>query len=148
MAWAAENDSITTMARDRMLSSSALFLASFPTARCHFPSFDVKASGALPAAVFQRVFYRAERHAPGEYYGKFRVIVVLYVATTTTIGVLEKLADDICNEVADWTEEGLAVTNCEAGMATDPSDAQKAAANDSSKGVKYRTITITMDGEG
>lgn len=148
MSWDDDAPPKATECRDRLLASSATFSAKFPVARCHFPTFNIR-TDLLPASLFQRFTYRAERHAPGESYGKGQVTVVLYFdAEVYSIGQAERIADTICDEVCQWEGEGLCVTSCVAAMATDPSDAQRAAANDTAKGRNYRTITLLLDWEG
>lgn len=148
MSWPIDAPPKATEARDRLLASSATFSAKFPVARCHFPTFNIR-TDPLPAALFQRFTYRAERHAPGESYGKGQVTAVLYFdAEVYSIAQAELIADLICDEVCQWEGEGLFVTSCVAAMATDPSDAQRAAANDTAKGKNYRTITLLLDWEG
>lgn len=147
MTWRAPPTKVVE-ARDRLLASSPTFSSLFPVARCHFPKFSVL-TDALPAALFQRNPTTYERHAPGESYGKGQVVAVLYFdATIHDIDAAEEYADRIAKEVCEWEHEGLFITACTPSMCSDPSDAQRAAAGDTTNGKSYRTITLLLTWEG
>lgn len=147
MSWTSPPDKIVE-ARDAMIAcASASTLGIGTTASYHYPLGALK-TDTIPFCVLEEGDYEAERHAPGESYGRGRISATLYLdPATIAMGAAEEAARDLCHQLVELTGDNLFITGAKRGLSSKPRKS-KVAATVNGDARSYYTLQLTMDWEG
>lgn len=147
MSWIDPPNKITEC-RDAIIAcaaSSTLGLGS--SAQFHYPDAGLK-STALPFAILNEDFYRAERHAPGESYAEGSISLTCYLdPAVITTGIAEQAGRDLAHQLAELTGGNLLIRDVTRSLCSRVRKAKIAATVDGAAR-SYFTMQMTIAWEG
>lgn len=138
-----------TEARDAIVAcAAASTLGCGATAAYHYPEAGLK-NTALPFCVLtESEEYQAERHAPGESYGRGSVRATFYLdPSVVTLGQAESASRDIVHQLCELTGDHLFIVNATRSLASRVRRS-KAAAAVNGDARSYFTLQIMITWEG
>ena len=136
---------LITAWRDRLLECPAVIALPMTFADFHYPTVHLRTT-ALPAGVlYEEDAYETERSGNGEVIARGRMGVVFYLPVESfSVGRVETLGRDTCDQLPGWTTDGLAIISARRERASKPRRAAKATAGDAN-GIAYLSIRITAE---
>ena len=147
MTWTSPPTKVTE-ARDAIIAcASAATLGCGTTASYHYPEAGLKTT-ALPFCVLTESEYSAERHAPGESYGRGQISATFYIdPAVTDIGTAEEAGHDLVLQLSELTDAKLFVTGASRSLCSRVRRSKVAATVDGAARA-YFTLQIQINWEG
>lgn len=147
MSWTNPPTKITE-ARDAIVAcTAATTLGCGATAAYHYPEAGLKTT-SLPFCVLSEAEYSAERHAPGESYGRGQINSTFYFdPAAITIGQAEEAGHDLVLQLTELIDANLFITGASRSLCSRVRRSKVAATVDGAAR-SYFTLQIAIQWEG
>jgi len=140
---------VITQWRDQLLLCPAVIAAPFVSADVNYPTFaggDAKTPDSLPAIILQEAPQTRTRYAEGAIpliAGNLKAVFFFPMSVAVNAGFCETFARQVILELGAQYNSGLAFSDYETSLASDPRPGARAAGESSSTNT-YRAVAITV----
>lgn len=137
-----------TEARDAIIAcAAATTLGCGTTTQANYPEAGLKTT-TLPFYVLSEAEYSAERHAPGESYGRGQISATFYLdPAVITIGQAEEAGHDLVLQLSELTGDNLFIVGATRSLCSRVRRSKVAATVDGAAR-SYFTLQIAIQWEG